>query len=93
MDALYKINPAALFLIQGPSQLALTGTGGSSYITNIPLTRIPRNADSDPNSFFKQVLVKPYVTQVGPPHMWESGAPLSYSDAAWVRGGLMSLGF
>lgn len=66
MDALYDINPDMLFLIQGPGQLNLTGVGGSSYVTNIPNAFINDNRDSDPNPFFKQVLVKPYVAQVLP---------------------------
>lgn len=64
MDALYPINPNMLFLIQGPSQLNLTGVGGSSYVTNIPNAFIADNRDADPNPFFKQVLVKPYLSQV-----------------------------
>lgn len=64
MDALYKINPAMLFFIQGPSQLNLTGLGGSSYITNIPVAQIPSTKDSDPNAFFKLLLLRQYVTQV-----------------------------
>ena len=65
MDALFDINQNMLFLIQGPGQVNLTGVGGSSYVTNIPNAFIADNRDSDPNSFFKQVLVKPYVSQVG----------------------------
>ena len=65
MDALFDINQDMLFLIQGPGQVNLTGVGGSSYVTNIPNAFIADNRDSDPNSFFKQVLVKPYISQVG----------------------------
>ena len=65
MDALYDINQNMLFLIQGSSQVNLTGIGGSGYVTNIPNAFIANNRDSDPNPFFKQLLVKPYVSQVG----------------------------
>lgn len=64
MDALYTVNTNMLFLIQGPNQVNLTGLGGSSYVTNIPNADIPNNLDADPNAFFKQVLVKSYVSQV-----------------------------
>ena len=66
MDALYTANPAMLFLVQGSNQVNLTGLGGSSYVTNIPVADLPANINADPNPFFKQVLVKPYVSQVRP---------------------------
>ena len=64
MDALYTTNPAMLFLVQGSNQVNLTGLGGSSYVTNIPVADLPANINADPNPFFKQVLVKPYASQV-----------------------------
>ena len=64
MEALFDINKDMLFLIQGPGPVNLTGVGGSSYVTNIPNAYINDNRDSDPNSFFKQLLIKPYVAQV-----------------------------
>ena len=67
MDSLYQINPSMLYLIQGPSQLNLTGVPGSSYQSNIPVADLPLVKDADPNAFFKQVLVKPYASQVLPP--------------------------
>ena len=64
MDALYEVNQNMLFLVQGPNQVNLTGTGGSSYVTNIPVQFAADSRDSDPNPFFKQLLIKPYVAQV-----------------------------
>lgn len=67
MDALYAANRGLLFLIQGPDQVTLTGNAGSSYITNIPLAQLSTLKAEDPNTFFKQLLVKPYVSQVSTP--------------------------
>ena len=65
MDALYPINPALLFFIQGPSQLNQTGVPGSSYITNLPnAVDSTGSFTADPNAFFKQVLIKDYVDRV-----------------------------
>ena len=64
MDSLYPINTNMLFMIQGPAQFNLTGVGGSGFQTNIPLYLQPDNKPSDPNPFFKQVLVKPYASKV-----------------------------
>ena len=62
MDALNQLNPQALFFLQGAGQTAVTDSPGDGFITDT--TTLQNNNLSDPSSFFKTLLIRPYVNQV-----------------------------
>lgn len=62
MDALTQINPQALFFLQGTGQTALTRSPGDGFATDPNV--IAQYNLSDPNAFFKTLLIRSYVNQV-----------------------------
>jgi hypothetical protein len=62
MDALSAINPQALFFLQGAGQTNLTRSPGDGFATDPNI--IQQYNLSDPNAFFKTLLIRPYVNQV-----------------------------
>ena len=66
MDALSPIAPQALFFLAGCGQAALTQSPGDGFATDA--NTIKALNLSDPTSFFKTLLLRPYVNQArGPP--------------------------
>lgn len=61
MDAIYPINPNALFFIQGPAQPTPISYAGSGYVTNQAYLS---TTGTSPDTFFRSLLVKPYSNQV-----------------------------
>lgn len=82
MDALYPIgNRTAFFLVEGTGQTNYYMNWGDGFVTNT--TVINKFGLSDPTTFFKQVVWKPYVDRVIiSPHVYGpsiSQAKLAYS--------------
>jgi hypothetical protein len=65
MDALNQLDPQALFFLQGAGQTALTRSPGDGFVTDT--ATLQKYNFSDPSSFFKTLLVRPYVNQVSQP--------------------------
>ena len=72
MDAVNAIPNAAqtLFFVEGGGQLGLPGLNwGDGFVTDTSLIR--QYGLSDPNSFFRTLLTKPYLNNVGiSPHVY-----------------------
>lgn len=72
MDAVYAIPnaTATLFFVEGGGQLGLPGLNwGDGFVTDTSLIR--QYGLSDPNSFFRTLLTKPYLNNVGiSPHVY-----------------------
>ncbi|KAG1655305.1 hypothetical protein FOA52_007962 [Chlamydomonas sp. UWO 241] len=67
MDALYPINPSALFLIEGCGQ----GSYGANWGDGFRTSGMEGNVGADPNPFFRALLTKPYVSKVAiSPHLY-----------------------
>jgi hypothetical protein len=62
MDAIYPINPQALFFIEGTGQGNIGANWGDGFATD-PLL-IAQNGLSDPKPFFDALLSRPYHNQV-----------------------------
>ncbi|WP_068470682.1 cellulase family glycosylhydrolase [Candidatus Protochlamydia phocaeensis] len=62
MDAIYAVNPDALFFIEGTGQGGIGANWGDGFATDPQL--IQQNGLSDPNPFFQALLQKPYLNQV-----------------------------
>jgi hypothetical protein len=62
MDALYPINNALLFFVEGTGQGGIGCNWGDGFCTNQAL--IQQNGLSDPTRFFTTLLNKPYLNQV-----------------------------
>lgn len=63
MEALYPINPAILFLVEGTAQPQFVVNQGDGFVTSVPL--IEATGASNPSTFFRTLLTKPYAQQVG----------------------------
>ena len=63
MDVLFQINSGVPFMLQGTGQAQLANWG-DGFITDLK-TLQTYSGMSDPNLFFQQLLVKPYLRQVG----------------------------
>ena len=63
MEALYPINPAILFLVEGTAQPQFVVNAGDGFVTSVPL--IEATGASNPSTFFRTLLTKPYAQQVG----------------------------
>ena len=63
MEALYPINPAILFLVEGTAQPQFVVNAGDGLVTSVPL--IEATGASNPSTFFRTLLTKPYAQQVG----------------------------
>eukprot|EP00891_Asterochloris_glomerata_P009180 jgi/Astpho2/9180/fgenesh1_pg.00137_%23_8_t len=65
MDALYAINPATLFMIQGcgQAQARLVNNWGDGFVTD-PVVLAATPGASDPNPFFRSLMGRPYLDQV-----------------------------
>jgi aryl-phospho-beta-D-glucosidase BglC (GH1 family) len=88
MDALYPINPDALFFIEGTGQGGIGANWGDGFATDHNL--IVQNGLSDPNPFFQALLQKPYANQVViSPHVYPpsvTGASSNYTgQGLWNR--------
>ncbi|KAK9822485.1 hypothetical protein WJX81_001062 [Elliptochloris bilobata] len=90
MDALYQVNPATLFLIEGSGQ-AGTNTAmcwGDGFITDKAI--ISANGIADPNQFFTTLGTKPYLGNViisphyYPPSISQNTANF-LGQALWTR--------
>eukprot|EP00891_Asterochloris_glomerata_P005014 jgi/Astpho2/5014/Aster-05948 len=62
MEALYPINPAILFLVEGTAQPQFVVNQGDGFVTSVPL--IEATGASNPSTFFRTLLTKPYAQQV-----------------------------
>ncbi|BDA41274.1 probable endoglucanase E1 [Coccomyxa sp. Obi] len=81
MDAMYKVSPTTLFLIEGCGQLGSAMNWGDGYITDASAIRIA--AISDPNPFFTTLVSRPYLNNVViAPHYY----PPSVSTSAPIQG-------
>ncbi|BDA48966.1 probable major extracellular endoglucanase at N-terminal half [Coccomyxa sp. Obi] len=89
MDALNPINPQTLFFLQGTGQTALTRSPGDGFATDMNL--IQKYNLSDPNAFFKTLLIRPYVNQVvitpayTAPSVYNGSLDSSTGAALWQR--------
>ncbi|EIE18857.1 hypothetical protein COCSUDRAFT_59785 [Coccomyxa subellipsoidea C-169] len=98
LDALNPINPKALFFLQGKlpalntlraGQTALTRSPGDGFATDANLIR--KYNLSDPNAFFKTLLIRPYVNQVvitpayTAPSVYNGSLAASTGAALWQR--------
>ncbi len=88
MDALYAVNPHALFLLEGTGQGGIGANWGDGFATDPTL--ISQNGLSDPRPFFNSLLQKPYLNQVViSPHVYPpsvTGASTNYSGSGlWNR--------
>lgn len=88
MDAIYTVNPKALFFIEGTAQGGIGANWGDGFATDHNL--IAQNGLSDPNPFFQTLLHKPYLNQVViSPHVYPpsvTGASTNYSGPGlWNR--------
>lgn len=88
MDALYQVNPNALFFIEGTGQGGIGANWGDGFATDPTL--ITQNGLSDPNPFFKALMTKPYLNQVViSPHVYPpsvTGASSNYAGPGlWNR--------
>jgi len=88
MDAIYPINPNALFFIEGTGQGGIGANWGDGFATDPTL--ISQNGLSDPNPFFKALMQKPYLNQVViSPHVYPptiTGATTDYTGTGlWNR--------
>lgn len=88
MDALYPINPHALFFVEGTGQGGIGANWGDGFATDPAL--IAQYGLSDPNPFFKALLTKPYINQVViSPHVYPpsvTGASTNYAGPGlWNR--------
>jgi aryl-phospho-beta-D-glucosidase BglC (GH1 family) len=86
MDAIYAVNPSALFMIEGTGQSGLNANWGDGFATDPQL--IAQKGLSDPNPFFTKLIDKPYVNQVVisphiyPPSVTHAGSDFSGADLA-----------
>lgn len=69
MDALHKISPQTLFLVEGTGQTNIAMCWGDGFFTDQAVLRA--SGSSDPNPFLRQLLTKPYVDRVAiSPHVY-----------------------
>jgi hypothetical protein len=69
MDALWKVNPGFLYVLEGCGQHPLAKNWGDGMATDADLVK--KLGLSDPNPFFRALLSKPYVGQViAGPHVY-----------------------
>lgn len=69
MDAIYPINPEALFFIEGAGQGTIGANWGDGFATDPDL--VSQNGLSNPTAFFDELINKPYVDQlVISPHVY-----------------------
>ena len=69
MDALYKVNPGFLYVLEGCGQANLAKNWGDGMAVDEKLVR--ERGLSDPNPFFRTLLTKPYLSQVvAGPHVY-----------------------
>lgn len=64
MDALYAIDPSAIFFVEGCGQAGLGASWGDGFCTDA--AAIGAYGLSDPRPFFDALLSKPYVGQARP---------------------------
>ena len=69
MDALYKVNPGFLYVLEGCGQANLAKNWGDGMAVDERLVR--ERGLSDPNPFFRALLTRPYLSQViAGPHVY-----------------------
>ena len=68
MSALDTINPGLLYFLEGVGQLSLSQSGGAGFATD-PATVSAFNISSAAD-FFQQLLLQPYIDQVGLAACW-----------------------
>lgn len=79
MDVLYKVNPHFLFFIEGTGQSGINANWGDGFATDRNL--IKKHGLSDPNSFFEELLQKPYLDQVViSPHIYPPSVTFTHQD-------------
>ncbi len=87
MDAVYPINPQALFFIEGTGQGGVGANWGDGFATDANL--ISQYGLSDPRPFFNALLQKPYLNQVAiSPHIYPpsvTGASNDSGSGLWNR--------
>ncbi|HSX37466.1 MAG TPA: cellulase family glycosylhydrolase, partial [Chlamydiales bacterium] len=88
MDAVYPVNPDALFFIEGAGQGGIGCNWGDGFCTDAAL--ISANGLSDPTLFFSALMHKPYLNQVViSPHVYPpsvTGASTGASGTSlWTR--------
>ena len=69
MDALYRVNPGFLYVLEGCGQPGLAKNWGDGMAVDPELVKA--RGLSDPNPFFRALLTKPYLNQVvAGPHVY-----------------------
>ncbi|KAG1661491.1 hypothetical protein FOA52_010206 [Chlamydomonas sp. UWO 241] len=85
MDAVYKVNPKVLFLVEGTRQQELGANWGDGFQT----TGIVAGSGQDPNPFFKSLMAKPYLNQVTlSPHVY--GPAVTFADSMYSGASLFN---
>lgn len=69
MDALYKVNPGFLYVLEGCGQANLSKNWGDGMAVDPDLVK--NRQLTDPNPFFRTLMTKPYLSQVvAGPHVY-----------------------